>query len=289
MMLLPFKDYLAFLHGKLKKESFGEMDDTYVKISNTEEFYNNPNCRPNDLFISLNEKDFISCKALCETDGSVMIDSCSIDEKGNFDEHHKAIPVYPFQSFTTQPLRRRKNVAISYSKKDLQLVQKFRDYLTPLYHDELIDHPWYCTELEAGKEWNPEIQDKFDQADIIFFMVSENLMSTNYVLEHEIKNAIEKYEREGKIKIVPILMVPYQFARKGRYDLSRFTALPYALHPVTLFDNQLEAWDIITQSIRIMIEKDLDPGKSDELPSELNSKFQKIIEMKMGHRNTSSI
>ena len=75
---------------------------------------------------------------------------------------------------------------------------------------------------------------KIDQADIIFFMISENLMSTKYVMENEVKNTIDKYNKGLPIKIIPILMAPYRFTRMGKYDLSSFSALPYNLQPVIL-------------------------------------------------------
>jgi len=278
--LLKFRDFIAFINGGLKLEAFDPEDPIFVRILNTENLYENPACRPLDLFISLNQRDFINYNDLCGVGASVMINSVSVDKTGNFDGQNRAITVFPFQPFTRTDLQRRKNVAISYSKKDLILVNKFKDFLMPLYDDELINHPWYCTELIAGTDWDEEIQKKFDQADIIFFMISENLMSTKYVMENEVKNAIDKYNRGVPIKIVPILMVPYHFARKGDYNLSRFSALPYTLEPVILFKQQSEAWHIVSECIRIMIEKDLDPGRGDELPAELKSYFEKIIKRK---------
>ncbi len=278
--LLKFKDYAAYLHGQLKTDTFSLEDPLTDKLFATENFYQNTACRPNDLFISVNGKDFISYCDICDIGDGIIINSQSVDGDGNFDGKNKAIPAHQFQAFTLTELKRRKKVAISYSKQDLALVNKFREYLIPLYDDELIDHPWYCTELIAGTDWNQEIQQKFDAADIIFFMVSENLMSTRYVMDNEVKNAIDKYNHGTPIKIVPIVLVPYRFQRKGEYNLGRFSSLPYTLKPVTLFENENMAWHVISESIRIMIEKDLDPGRGDELPVELRRYFEDIIDEK---------
>jgi internalin A len=275
--LLKFKDYIAYLHGQLKNETFSLEDPLTDKLFATENFYQNAACRPDDLFISVNRKDFISYCDICDIGDGISINSQSVDRDGNFDGKSKTINAHQFQAFTLIELKRRKKVAISYSKQDLVLVNKFREYLIPLYDDELIDHPWYCTELIAGTDWDQEIQKKFDAADIIFFMVSENLMSTRYVMENEIKNAIDRYNHGTPIKIVPIVMVPYRFQRKGEYNLGRFSALPYTLMPITLFENENMAWHTVSESIRVMIEKDLDPGRSDELPIELKRYFEDII------------
>jgi hypothetical protein len=89
--------------------------------------------------------------------------------------------------------------------------------------------------LEAGDVWDEKIQKKFEEADIIFSMVSENLMGVKYVQENEIKNAIDKYNKFKNIKIVPILLVPYHWSRKGTYNLANFSGLPYKLLPVNSF------------------------------------------------------
>lgn len=287
--LLKFNDYIAYINGILKLDSFAKEDPIYDKIVSTKNFYENRACRPIDLFISLNQTDFINYSDLCDAAEMVSINSISTDESHNFGGRSKTIPIYQFQPFTLTNLNRRKNVAISYSKQDLELVNKFKDYLIPLYEDELINHPWYCTELLAGSDWDEEIQKKFDMADIIFFMISENLMATPYVRDNEIKNAIDKYSKGVPIKIVPIVMVPYHFQRNGDYNLGRFTALPYALKPVTMFDNENQAWDIISDSIRIMIEKELDPGRGDELARVLRKRFEDIIgKPKKGKKTTNT-
>lgn len=280
--LLKFKDFTAYVDGSLKMDAFSEEDPMHLKLMATDSFYNNPACRPMDLFISLNHKDFINYKDLCSDEGSVAIIAYGRSSSGEFDGTSSSIPIYQFQAFTPNILNRRKNVAISYSKKDLILVNKFKDYLRPLYDDELINHPWYCTELIAGTEWDLEIQKKFEAADIIFFMISENLMATKYVLDNEIKNAIDKYDSTGKLMIVPIVLVPYRFQRNGKYNLGRFSAMPYTLMPVTSFGNQNDAWYVISESIRIMIEKDLNPARSDELTTELRKHFEKIIRESSG-------
>lgn len=280
--LLSFENFIAYQNGSLKEESYGLDDPMLNKLWATTNFYANDNCRPMDLMISLNEKDFVHYTDLCKQSDSVMISSYLRNDDGELGTESRPIPVYPFQAFSTNELKRRKNVAISYSKKDLEMVTKFKDYLKPLYDDELIGHPWYCTELIAGTEWDEEIKRKFDEADIIFFMISENLMVTNYVLDNEIKNAIDKYDKGGKIKIVPIVLVPYHFQRKGTYNLGRFSALPYTLRPVTMFENQLEAWYMISESIRIMIEKDWDPGRTDALPPEITALYEKTIRRNKG-------
>ncbi len=280
--LLDFTDFVAYVNNEIKKEEINESHRLFEKIRQYDNLFQSSACRPIDMYISLDEKYFINYPDLCKEENTVEINAIQFDENGNLSGINKTIPIFPFQLFTNRVLKKRKKVAISYSKKDLVLVNKFMDYLIPLFDDELIEEPWFCTKLIAGKAWNDEIQKKFEEADIIFFMISENLMNTRYVKENEIKNAIDKWNLDKSIKIVPILLVHYHFARKGPYDLSKFTALPYTLKPVTDFPDQHVAWHLISESIRIMIENDWDPGANDgSLTGEQRELYERIVEKRL--------
>lgn len=279
--ILEFEDFTKLEKNLIKDEDFSPGHPMHERYLNTKGLFEKKECRPLDLFISVDDKHFIRYTELWDTINSVMIEACEIDEKRDITKTKKIIPIYPFQPFTNLQLKKRKKVAISYSKKDLTPVNKFRQYLMPLYDNELIDSPWYCTELIAGDEWNEEIQKKFNEADIIFFMISENLMSTKYVKENEIKNAIDRWDKDKSIKIVPIILVPYNYQTKPPYNLGRFTSIPFMLKPVSTFEDHHVAWDIISESIRVMIEKEVYPGNDFfALPQDLISKFEDLANKK---------
>ena len=281
LSLLNFEEYLQAINKIIKKEDYPPENSLYNKLYHFERLYEAEECRPTDLFISIDEKHFINYLELCSVDEAYTINSYLINEEGQFSEYSVPLSIFPFQTFTTRILKKTKKVCISYSKKDLKLVNKFKDYLVPLYQNGLIEEPWYCTDLIAGKEWNEEITQKFNEADIIFFMISENLMSTRYVLENEIKNAIDKWDKDKSIKIIPIQLVPYNFVRKEPYNLGRFVGLPYMLIPITEFKNQKMAWHTISESVRIMIEKEFDPGSSGKaLTDELRTIYEKFVKEK---------
>lgn len=280
--LLDYDEFKEFANGLINSESTLESLPLHQKLQTCEYIFSKKECQPSDLYISLDTGYFISYKELCDQNDFVRITARLKDETGDLTDSIKSIPIHPFQIFTIKELKRRKKVVISYSKKDLRLVNKFKDYLQPLYADELIETPWYCSELEAGTDWNEEISQRFEQADIIFFMMSENLFATQYVQDYEIKNAIDRWEKDRSVKIIPILLTPYRFERKNPYNLSRFTSLPYTLKAVTLFANQNLAWHTIEESVRIMIERDFDPGiKGEALTTELKKIYEKITSEKI--------
>ncbi|WP_298516306.1 leucine-rich repeat domain-containing protein, partial [uncultured Kordia sp.] len=190
-----------------------------------------------------------------------------------------------------------KKVAISYSKDDLKLVNEFIKNLVPLHDDGLIENPWYCSQLEAGTEWNKEIQEKFNQADIIFFMVSPNFLATKYIKEHEIKTAIARRQQEiednvmpsKQVKIIPIILDFCRWQRKdAKYNLGTYTALPYTAKPVMDFKNRNMAWYIIEEAIRVAIEKDNDPEFDSTLSKEVKKIYERIMDRRVDDDNDTS-
>lgn len=180
---------------------------------------------------------------------------------------------------------KKKKVVISYSKKDLTRVHTFLRYLNPLIDLELIEQPWYCTLMNPADEWDDKIQAKFDEADIIFFMVSEYFYSTKYIVDKEIKNAINRYDKDKSVKIVPIILEHYEWGRKAPYNLQRFSALPFQAKPISDFNNEKIAWNTITTSVKVMIEKDLDPGQIELISRDLQEIYERQVEGKLDNNS----
>ncbi len=176
---------------------------------------------------------------------------------------------------------KKKKVAISYSKKDLVRVHTLIRYLKPLVDLELIEQPWYCTLANPADEWDSKIQSKFNEADIVFFMVSEYFYLTEYIVEKEIKVSIDRYDKDKSVKIIPIILEHYEWGRKEPYNLKRFSALPFQAKPISDFNNEKLAWNTITVCVRSMIEKDLDPGKIDLISRELQEIYERQVEGKL--------
>lgn len=260
-----YNDYVELEAGAIDKISLPYEDSLHQKILNLEALLDNTNCRPLDLFLSIDFENFISYTKLCASEGAYSISALKRESKtGELDDHGSIVDAYPFRLFTKANLKRSFKAVISYSKQDIDHVLKFRQYLEPLKEQGLLDQNWFCTLLLAGTEWDKKIQKEFDEADVIFFMISENLMSTSYVKDHEIKNAIDRYDRDKEVLIIPILLVPYNFKGKGKYDLTRFSSLPYSLKPISEFRSQHMGWHIVSELIRITLERKLRPERTND-------------------------
>ncbi len=101
---------------------------------------------------------------------------------------------------------------ISYSKFDgeeskdaVNYLEDFKSALNPLIeHNKLIE-TFDDTLLIAGEDWDNRIREELQSADIVFILVSNNLLRTKYITKTELKIAFDR-EAEGKCITVPIII-----------------------------------------------------------------------------------
>ncbi|SCY75933.1 Ras of Complex, Roc, domain of DAPkinase [Flavobacterium anhuiense] len=225
-----------------------------------------------------NNKDFIPLDIIHQNEK---------EENPIFFYNEKYYRLTSFKKYLKTPLKMKK-LFISYSKQDIRLVNKFIEHLSALQRDGKVSH-WYCSELEAGSNWNDEIQKHFDDSDIVCFMISPNFMKTDYIHEHEIKKAYERKKADQNFKIVPIILNFCRWTTVNN-NLGEFTALPYTAKPVMDFKNQDMAWYIIEACLRLMIENDLNPAGEDfynkqKLPSDILKIYNRIVEDKVDNNS----
>ena len=264
----------------IEKDTYPENDRDF-KYENRTRIYEKDECRPQDLWVSIDDVYFVNYADLCEQDEKEpRMVAHKIEEDRNIGKQSKEVAVYPFQLFTNKQFTKMKKIFISYSKDDLAIVNKFIEHLSALQLDGKVAH-WYCTELIAGGNWNDDIQSHFDQSDIICFMVSPNLMKTKYIHEYEIKKAFERKENDKDFSIVPVILDFCRWTTEEN-NLGQFTALPYTAKPVADFKNQNMAWYIIEACLRLMIEQNLNPTgenfySSQPLPKDILKIYERIV------------
>lgn len=113
------------------------------------------------------------------------------------------------------------SVFCSYAREDEDLRARVEHWLAPLRAEYLIDD-WYDSRILPGQHWNAEIGAALDQARLMLFIVTPDLMASTYVAQVEIPKAIER-ELKGQCQVVPIM------ARKADWQgspLAKFQAVP---------------------------------------------------------------
>ena len=143
--------------------------------------------------------------------------------------------------FTEQP----KKIFISYSKSDKTYLEALKKALAPLKRQELIK-TWDDTDLGPGEEWDAAIRRELNAADIIILLVSNDLMSTDYVWDIEMKEAIERHER-GQAVVIPVIIRPSLWEDA---PFSKLNALPTKGKAISTWSNPDEAWKEVATKIK---------------------------------------
>src|SRR5215470_4516518 len=139
-----------------------------------------------------------------------------------------------------------------YAREDEALLNKLKTHLRPLQRQSLID-VWYDREISAGTEWEQEIKEHLNTAQIILLLVSPDFMDSDYCYGIEMKRAIERHERK-EARVIPVILdhVYWQVD-----PLNKLQALPTDGKPVmsTSWHSLNEALFNVTEGIRKVVEQ----------------------------------
>ena len=146
------------------------------------------------------------------------------------------------------------SVFISYSHQDEKMRAKLGQHLTPLVDDGLI-RIWHDREIEAGADWEREINTEIGAADIILLLVSASFLNSRYCRK-ELLRALEQ-RSEGKSLPIPIILRPCDWTSVFNQDAYTTQALPRDDRPVAGggWPNQDAAFATIAKELRTKIER----------------------------------
>ncbi len=123
-----------------------------------------------------------------------------------------------------------------YARKDLQLLNDLKKHLMPMQHSAQI-HIWADTDIDAGEEWEKEIDNHLNTAQIILLLISPDFIASNYCYSVEMMRALERHE-QGEARVIPIILRPTDWQNTL---LRKLQALPTGAKPVTSALNQDDA------------------------------------------------
>jgi hypothetical protein len=133
----------------------------------------------------------------------------------------------------------------SYSHKDEALRDQLEKHLAILQRQHVISG-WHDRAIQAGVEWELQIHEHLESADIILLLVSADFLASDYCWGKEVTRAMERHE-SGTARVIPILLRAVDWAGA---PFSRLQALPKDAKPVTSWSNHDEAFADIARGIR---------------------------------------
>jgi hypothetical protein len=137
-----------------------------------------------------------------------------------------------------------------YAHPDEDLLMKLKSHLSPLRNQGLID-VWHDRNISAGTEWEQEIKEQLNAAQIILLLVSPDFMASNYIHNVELKRAIERHQR-GEARVIPVIL---RYIYWQGEPLGKLQALPKDGKPVKSWTDVDEALYDVTQGLRKVVEE----------------------------------
>jgi TIR domain-containing protein/WD40 domain-containing protein len=139
-----------------------------------------------------------------------------------------------------------------YAHEDEALLNKLKIHLRPLLRQGLIDI-WHDRDIRAGTEWEQEIKQHLNSAQIVLLLVSPDFMDSDYSYDIEMQRALERHER-GEARVIPIILRPVDFEVT---PFRKLQALPTDAKPVmsSSWQYQDEAFVNVTKGIRKVVEE----------------------------------
>jgi hypothetical protein len=133
----------------------------------------------------------------------------------------------------------------SYSHKDEALRDELEVHLSMLKRQGIIES-WHDRRIGAGNEFESEISQELNNADIILLLISPYFLDSDYCYDIEMKRALERHE-SGDARVIPVILHPCDWHSA---PFGKLMATPADGKPVSKHPNQHDAFLDIVISIR---------------------------------------
>jgi hypothetical protein len=133
------------------------------------------------------------------------IENCAEQQNNKVPANEDAwIPLKDLQIFLEKEIPKPLSVFISYSHKDVEMMESLRAHLSPLKRLEKIE-PWSDQQILAGEHWNDRIMNELRQSDVILLLISADFIASQYIWEKELKIALERHEKK-EARVIPVFL-----------------------------------------------------------------------------------
>ncbi len=139
-------------------------------------------------------------------------------------------------------------VFISYSHKDMDYYKDLEAALSPLKRLKKLQL-WYDRAIDGGNDWEKEIFQKLDEADIVLCLVSQDFINSDFCYLREFTAVLKQHHKGEKI-VVPIQLRKCYW---DNLDLAKIQGIPGKW--ITSQPNQDEAWTEVAKSLDPIIYK----------------------------------
>lgn len=170
-----------------------------------------------------------------------------------------------------------------YAPEDKSIRQELEKHLSFLRRSMLIT-TWQDRQIQAGINWQQEIDSHLESADIILPLVSSDFLRSGYCSGAEMKRALERHNA-GAAYVLPILVRPVDWDTTPFTDLA---VLPTGGKPVSMWPDRDNAlFDVATGIDGLVAKiggstapKELPPSSEYSHPGPAIQKIANLLEMR---------
>ncbi len=151
----------------------------------------------------------------------------------------------------TIPIAKPVRLFYSYSHRDEELRRELETHLALLQNTGVIDQ-WHDRKIDAGDEWEAEIDRNLEAADVVLLLISSDFLASRYCYGVEMTRALERHDA-GEIRVIPIVVRPVDW--EGA-PFARLQMLPTDAKPVVGpgWHSRDEAWREVARGIRATVQ-----------------------------------
>jgi tetratricopeptide (TPR) repeat protein len=138
----------------------------------------------------------------------------------------------------------------SYSHKDEELRDRLATHLSTMKRRGVIQD-WHDRRIIAGQEWDKKIDERMNRAAVILLLVSADFLASDYCYDVEVTSAMRRHDA-GDAVVIPVILRPCDWQD---VPFGKLQVLPKDANPITLWNNQDEAFLDVANGIRRAVEK----------------------------------
>lgn len=231
-------------------EAVGTSKVFYSRPANWTDLYDNESVKAprwlKNLEVSVDGQNFVRYLELCKENRNKMVFIQS--------DRGERLRIHDFEvlldSKPQQPLK----VFFSYSHKDTEIMNRLSVHLAPLRRLNKIE-VWTDKAIQAGEEWDAEIEKNLRSSNIILLLVSADFVASSYIWEKEIPMVL-KLEKEKNARVIPIYLRPFDFSslQFSKNQMIPKDPLGQELKAISQWENMDEAFMEVAKKIREVIE-----------------------------------
>jgi len=128
--------------------------------------------------------------------------------------------------------------------------RKLRNHLSLLERNGLIK-VWEYGNVSPGTEWEQELNEYLDKAQVILLLISDSFLASNYCYTVQMQQAIKRHERKDA-RVIPILLRPVYWEEP---PLDKLRALPDDNKPILQWKPQDEGFRNVVVGVKKVIEQ----------------------------------